>query len=316
MEMFKASHVDVWYGQLMRHLLVHGSRKENERTGTGTLSCSGGSVRFDLADRFPALTLKKTGLDAAFGEIECFIKGQSADIGWLHDRGIHIWDEWADHNTGQLGPVYGVQWRAWKAPAYHDGNRIHDERTIDQLAILVDDLRNDPWSRRMIVEGWNVADLPLRGVDPHLQGARGKMALPPCPKSFQCVMRKPHAPVMDLVLYIRSSDSFLGLPFNIAQYAFLAHALARSCGAAVGDLIVHFGDVHLYLNHVDQAGEVVRRYNDLNADLVIDGPDSLANPQLVWANDAPLLPWDIDTRKDLFINHYFPQAHIAGKVAV
>jgi len=219
------------YLELMRRVLDDGARK-NDRTGTGTLSVFGHQLRFDLEDGFPLVTTKKVHLHSVVGELLWFIRGDS-NVRWLQEHGITIWDEWADEN-GDLGPVYGHQWRSWSAP---------DGRTIDQLQAVIDGIRDDPDSRRHVVSAWNVADLP-------------RMALAPCHALFQFYVAGDR---LSCQLYQRSADVFLGVPFNIASYALLTHMVAQVTGLRPGDFVHTLGDAHLYLNHVDQAREQLGR---------------------------------------------------------
>ncbi len=222
------------YLDLLRRILDEGVEK-SDRTGTGTLSVFGHQMRFDLnpatGGGFPLVTTKKIHTRSVFGELLWFLRGDT-NVKWLQDRGITIWDEWADEN-GDLGPVYGYQWRSWPTP---------DGRHVDQIARLVDGIRTRPDSRRHIVSAWNVAD-----VD--------DMALPPCHTMFQFyVSPQPDGPGrLSCQLYQRSADTFLGVPFNIASYALLTHMVAQVTGLEVGDFVHTLGDAHLYLNHVDQA---------------------------------------------------------------
>ena len=213
------------YLDLMRHILDTGNRK-TDRTGTGTLSVFGYQTRFDLAAGFPAVTTKKLHMKSVVGELIWFLQG-STNVRWLQERGISIWDEWADAD-GELGPVYGSQWRSWPTP---DGGHI------DQLARVVDSIRTNPDSRRHIVSAWNVAE-----VD--------DMALPPCHTMFQFYVADGR---LSCQLYQRSADVFLGVPFNIASYALLTQMVAQVCDLAPGEFVHTFGDAHLYLNHLDQA---------------------------------------------------------------
>lgn len=225
------------YLDLLRHVLYDGSRKE-DRTGTGTLSVFGHQMRFDLAAGFPAVTTKKLHLRSVFGELLWFLRGDT-NVAWLHDRGISIWDEWADGN-GDLGPIYGHQWRSWPTP---------DGEAVDQLARVIEQIRTNPDSRRLIVSAWNVAD-----VD--------KMALPPCHTLFQFYVAPPDGSGhrrLSCQLYQRSADVFLGVPFNIASYALLTSMVAQVTGLRVGEFVHTIGDAHLYLNHVDQAREQLSR---------------------------------------------------------
>lgn len=311
MNPFECQHVDLWYGAVINYLLQHGDLK-TDRTGVGTLSASGASVRFDLQKQAPFVTLKKTNLEWSFGEMEWFLSGKCDNVRWLQERGIPIWDNFAD-DDGNVGPIYGVQWRHWKTPSKHDGLLRQEPREVDQVAAMLRDLLTDPWSRRMIVEGWNPQVLPDPAYKPREQAALGRMALPPCHKSFQAIMRNKEDPVLDLVVYIRSSDTFLGLPFNIAQYTFLTHALAKYVGAKVGHLVVHLGDVHLYLNHVDQARKLVDRWEKTTGDIIVGNLD-LPRPQLQLPGERQL-PWDIDTL-GLIVSDYTPQGFLGGPIAV
>jgi thymidylate synthase len=218
------------YLDLVRRILDEGVEK-SDRTGTGTLSVFGHQMRFDLRAGFPLVTTKKVHTRSVFAELLWFLRGDT-NVKWLQDRGVTIWDEWADEN-GDLGPVYGYQWRSWPAP---------DGRHIDQLAQVVEQIRRDPDSRRHIVSAWNVADIPA-------------MALAPCHTMFQFYV----APEADgpgrlsCQLYQRSADVFLGVPFNIASYALLTHMVAQVTGLGVGDFVHTLGDAHLYTNHLEQA---------------------------------------------------------------
>ncbi len=213
------------YLDLLGRILAEGAEK-NDRTGTGTLSVFGNQMRFDLTDGFPLLTTKKLHLKSIIYELLWFLKGDT-NIGFLKEHGVSIWDEWADEN-GDLGPVYGHQWRSW--PDYHGG-------TIDQIRNVIEQIRHTPDSRRMIVSAWNVAE-----VD--------KMALPPCHTMFQFYVADGR---LSLQLYQRSADTFLGVPFNIASYALLLQMVAQVTGLEAGDFIHTTGDTHLYLNHLEQA---------------------------------------------------------------
>ncbi len=219
------------YLDLMKHVLEHGTRK-NDRTGTGTLSVFGPQMRFDLAAGFPLLTTKKVHLKSIIHELLWFLKGET-NIRYLQDNGVTIWDEWAD-KKGDLGPVYGYQWRSWPAP---------DGRHIDQIGQVIDQIRNNPDSRRLIVSAWNVADLP-------------RMALLPCHAFFQFYVAEGR---LSCQLYQRSADFFLGVPFNIASYALLTMMVAQTCRLKLGEFVHTFGDAHLYLNHLDQAREQLSR---------------------------------------------------------
>jgi thymidylate synthase len=213
------------YHDLLQHVLDKGTRKE-DRTGTGTLSVFGYQMRFDLNEGFPLVTTKKIHVKSVIHELLWFLQG-STNIAYLKENGVRIWDEWADEN-GELGPVYGKQWRSWSAP---------DGQTIDQLAQVVHQLKHNPDSRRIIVSAWNVADVP-------------NMKLPPCHALFQFYVADGR---LSCQLYQRSADIFLGVPFNIASYALLTLMLAQTCGLQPGEFIWTGGDTHLYLNHLEQA---------------------------------------------------------------
>jgi thymidylate synthase len=213
------------YLDLLELVLKDGTRKQ-DRTGTGTLSIFGHQLRFDLAAGFPAVTTKRLHLKSVVGELIWFLQG-STNVRWLQERGISIWDEWADEN-GELGPVYGHQWRSWPAP-----NGEH----IDQIARVIQSIRTTPDSRRHIVSAWNVAE-----VD--------SMALPPCHTMFQFYVAEGR---LSCQLYQRSADVFLGVPFNIASYALLTHMVAQVTGLQPGEFVHTFGDAHLYVNHLEQA---------------------------------------------------------------
>jgi len=213
------------YLDLMRHILEHGHRK-SDRTGVGTLSLFGWQMRFDLSAGFPLLTTKKVHLKSIIHELLWFLRGDT-NIRYLQERGVSIWDEWADA-SGELGPVYGAQWRAWQAP---------DGRRVDQIAQLVHGLQRNPDSRRHIVSAWNPADVE-------------RTKLPPCHVLFQFYVADAR---LSCQLYQRSADVFLGVPFNIASYALLTLMLAQVCGYRPGEFVHTFGDAHLYVNHLEQA---------------------------------------------------------------
>ncbi len=213
------------YLDLLDHVLTHGVEK-SDRTGTGTRSVFGHQMRFDLSEGFPLLTTKKLHTRSIFGELLWFLRG-STNVGWLHENGITIWDEWADAN-GDLGPIYGYQWRSWPTP---DGGHV------DQIRTVIESIRTNPDSRRHIVSAWNVGQL-------------SQMALPPCHAFFQFYVADGK---LSCQLYQRSADIFLGVPFNIASYALLTHLIAQVTGLGVGDLVHTLGDAHLYSNHLEQA---------------------------------------------------------------
>jgi thymidylate synthase len=213
------------YLDLLRHIIDHGAEK-NDRTGTGTLSVFGYQMRFDLAEGFPVLTTKKLHLKSIIYELLWFLKG-STNVRWLQERGVGIWDEWADEN-GDLGPVYGKQWRSWQGSG---------GETVDQIASVISEIKRNPDSRRLVVNAWNVSDLP-------------NMRLAPCHVLFQFYVAGGR---LSCHLYQRSADVFLGVPFNIASYALLTMMIAQVCDLAAGDFVHSFGDAHLYLNHLEQA---------------------------------------------------------------
>lgn len=219
------------YLQLVRHTLGHGVLR-SDRTGTGTLSVFGYQMRFDLGDGFPLLTTKKLHLRSIIYELLWFLRGDT-NVRYLNENKVTIWDEWADAN-GELGPVYGYQWRSWPAP---------DGRDIDQISGVIDEIKRNPSSRRLVVSAWNVADLD-------------RMALAPCHALFQFYVAEGK---LSCQLYQRSADIFLGVPFNLASYALLTMMVAQVCDLAPGDFVYTLGDTHLYVNHLDQAREQLTR---------------------------------------------------------
>lgn len=261
------------YLDLMRHVRDHGARKD-DRTGTGTLSVLGHQMRFDLARGFPVLTTKKLHLRSIIHELLWFLKGDT-NIKYLRDNGVTIWDEWADEK-GDLGPVYGAQWRSWPT---------RDGKTIDQIADVIARIRKNPDSRRLIVTAWNPAD-----VD--------KMALPPCHCLFQFYVANGR---LSCQLYQRSADIFIGVPFNIASYALLTHMVAHVTGLKVGEFVHTLGDAHLYLNHLDQANEQLQR-------------EPLPLPRLIIKRDVKDI--DGFRYEDFEIAGYQSHPHIAAPVAV
>jgi thymidylate synthase len=261
------------YHELMRHVLEHGAPKE-DRTGTGTLSVFGWQMRFDLNDGFPLVTTKKLHLRSIIHELLWFLQG-STNVAYLREHKVSIWDEWADEQ-GELGPVYGRQWRSWPTP---------DGRHIDQIAEVLQQLRTNPDSRRMIVSAWNVAEIP-------------EMALAPCHALFQFYVAQGK---LSCQLYQRSADIFLGVPFNIASYALLTHMVAQQVGLKPGDFVWTGGDCHLYSNHLEQARLQLSRE-----------PYSL--PKLSIARK----PEDLFSYRyeDFVIEGYQSHPHIAAPVAV
>lgn len=232
------------YLDLMRHVLEHGHRK-TDRTGTGTISVFGYQMRFNLQQGFPLVTTKKCHLRSIIHELLWFLKGET-NIGYLKDNGVSIWDEWATAE-GELGPVYGAQWRSWQAA---------DGSVIDQISQLISDIKRTPDSRRLIVSAWNPAVLPDTSVSPKQNAALGKQALPPCHTLFQFYVNDGK---LSCQLYQRSADIFLGVPFNIASYALLTLMVAQVCDLQPGDFVHTFGDAHLYLNHLDQVNTQLAR---------------------------------------------------------
>ncbi|WP_127021362.1 thymidylate synthase [Rheinheimera mangrovi] len=232
------------YLDLMRHVLEHGHKK-SDRTGTGTISVFGYQMRFDLSQGFPLVTTKKCHLRSIIHELLWFLKGDT-NIQYLKDNKVSIWDEWATEQ-GDLGPVYGAQWRSWQTP---------DGRGIDQISQLIHDIKTNPDSRRLIVSGWNPAVLPDTKFSPKDNAAMGKQALPPCHTLFQFYV---HDGKLSCQLYQRSADIFLGVPFNIASYALLTMMVAQVCDLTPGDFVHTFGDAHLYSNHMDQVNEQLSR---------------------------------------------------------
>ena len=224
------------YLDLMREIAETGTDR-GDRTGTGTRSLFGRQLRFDLRQGFPLLTTKKVHLKSVVYELLWFLAGDT-NKQWLNDHGVTIWDEWALED-GDLGPVYGKQWRSWSCP---------DGSTIDQIAQVVEQIKRTPNSRRLIVSGWNPADLPDETQSPQDNVRAGKAALPPCHTLFQFYVANGE---LSCQLYQRSADYFLGVPFNIASYALLTHMVAQQCELKVGDFVHTFGDLHLYLNHLD-----------------------------------------------------------------
>ncbi len=261
------------YLDLMRHVREHGARKE-DRTGTGTLSVFGHQMRFDLSAGFPALTTKKLHLRSIIHELLWFLSGET-NVRYLHENGVTIWDEWADEN-GDLGPIYGYQWRSWPAPG---------GRYIDQVAQVLEQIRRTPDSRRIIVSAWNVGELD-------------RMALPPCHAFFQFYVADGR---LSCQLYQRSADIFLGVPFNIASYALLTMMIAQVSQLVPGDFVHTLGDAHLYLNHLEQADlQLTREPRQL--------PRIRLNPDVTSLFDFRY--------QDFHLEDYDPHPHIKAPVAV
>ncbi len=261
------------YLDLLRHILENGTDK-NDRTGTGTRSVFGYQMRFDLADGFPLLTTKKLHLKSIIHELLWFLRGDT-NVKYLQDNGVRIWNEWADKN-GDLGHIYGYQWRSWPTP---DGD------SIDQIANVVDQIRRNPDSRRLIVSAWNVADIP-------------NMQLPPCHAFFQFYVADGR---LSLQLYQRSADTFLGVPFNIASYALLLLMMAQVTGLKPGEFIHTFGDVHIYRNHFEQARlQLSREPRPI--------PRMIINPDVKSIFDFKF--------EDFTLEGYNPYPHIKAEVSV
>jgi thymidylate synthase len=261
------------YLDLMAHVLERGSRRE-DRTGTGTLGVFGYQMRFDLAQGFPMVTTKKLHWRSIAHELLWFLRGET-NIAYLKANGVSIWDEWADED-GDLGPVYGAQWRSWAAP---------DGRTVDQIADVIDRINTDPNSRRLVVSAWNPSDVDA-------------MALPPCHCLFQFYVQDGR---LSCQLYQRSADIFLGVPFNIASYALLTEMIAHVTGLKPGEFVHTLGDAHLYLNHLDQAERQLAR-------------DPLPLPSLRFTRTVPSV--DDFAYEDLALEGYEAHPHIAAPVAV
>jgi thymidylate synthase len=244
------------YLELLRDVIDNG-RDKADRTGVGTRALFGRQVRFDLAAGFPLVTTKKIHVKSVIFELLWFLSG-STDNRWLKERGVRIWDEWATEE-GKLGPIYGRQWRSWPCP---------DGATIDQMEDLIEAIRTNPDSRRLVVSAWNPAELPLDGIPPRDNAARGRMALAPCHCLFQFFVQDGR---LSCQLYQRSADLFLGVPFNIASYALLTHMVAQQCDLVPGELVHTFGDLHLYKNHLtrDIVFEQLRREPRPLPDLVL-----------------------------------------------
>ncbi len=261
------------YLKLMEHVLENGTKK-HDRTGTGTLSIFGAQMRFNLEKGFPLLTTKKLHLRSIIHELLWFLKGDT-NIKYLKENNVRIWDEWADEN-GDLGPVYGHQWRSWKS---------NEGIIIDQIFDLITNIKKNPNSRRLIVSAWNVGEIP-------------KMALPPCHSFFQFYVANNK---LSCQLYQRSADVFLGLPFNIASYSLLCMMIAQVCNLGIGDFVHTLGDTHLYLNHLEQAKTQLKR-------IPKELPQMKINPKIKNIDDFSF--------EDFNLINYNPDPHIKASVAI
>jgi thymidylate synthase len=274
------------YLDLMRHVRDNGIRKE-DRTGTGTLSVFGHQMRFNLAEGFPLVTTKKCHMRSIIHELLWFLRGDT-NVRYLQENGVRIWNEWATE-SGELGPVYGAQWRSWATP---------DGGVIDQISEVIEQIKRKPHSRRLIVSAWNPAVLPDESISPQANAAAGKMALPPCHTLFQFYVLENR---LSCQLYQRSADIFLGVPFNIASYALLTMMVAQATGLQPGDFVHTFGDAHLYTNHLEQVETQLAR-------------EPLPLPSL-WLN--PEVKNIFDFRfEDFELRDYQHHPHIAAPIAV
>lgn len=274
------------YLDLLRDILDHGVEK-SDRTGTGTISVFGRQFRHDLNDGFPLITTKKVHFKSIANELIWFLNG-GTNIKWLQENGVTIWDEWATEE-GELGPIYGKQWTAWPT---------REGSTINQIDYVVDLLKNKPDSRRILFHGWNVEYLPEESISPVENARRGRMALPPCHLLYQFYVADNS---LSAQLYIRSSDSMLGLPYNLASLGLLTHMLAQQCDLGVGEIIITTGDSHIYTNHLEQISlQMSREPRPLPTLQIMRRPDSIYDYRY----------------EDFQILDYDPHPHIAAPVAV
>ena len=274
------------YLDLLRDISENGTDR-GDRTGTGTRSVFGRQLRFDLEAGFPIVTTKRVHFKSVVNELIWFLSGDT-NTAWLKENGVSIWDEWATE-AGDLGPVYGAQWRSWPS---------RDGATIDQIAYVLDCLQNRPESRRILFHAWNVEYLPDESLSPQENARAGRMALPPCHLLYQFYVQQGR---LSALLYIRSSDTFLGLPFNIASVALLTHMLAQQSGLGVGEVVISLGDAHIYSNHREQVATQLARTPG-------------ASPRLVIHRCPPsLFEYKFD---DFELQGYEPQPPIAAPVAV
>ena len=274
------------YLDLLRDIRDHGVDR-GDRTGTGTRSVFGRQLRFDLTEGFPLLTTKRVHFKSVANELIWFLSGDT-NTRWLRDNGVSIWDEWATED-GDLGPVYGAQWHAWPT---------RDGGTINQIDYVVDCLKHRPESRRILFHAWNVEYLPDETISPQDNVRAGKMALPPCHLLYQFYVGRG---ALSAQLYIRSSDAFLGLPFNIASVALLVHMLAQQCDLEPGEVVVTLGDAHLYSNHGDQVETQLQR-----APMALPRLELIRRPDSIYGYQF----------EDFQLIGYEPAAHIAAPVAI
>lgn len=274
------------YLDLMRHVRDHGVRKD-DRTGTGTLSVFGYQMRFNLSEGFPLVTTKKCHVRSIIHELLWFLRGET-NIAYLQENGVRIWNDWATE-AGELGPVYGAQWRAWP---------MHDGRALDQISEVIEQIKRKPHSRRLLVSAWNPEYLPDESVPPHENAAQGKMALPPCHTLFQFYVLEGK---LSCQLYQRSADIFLGVPFNIASYALLTLMVAQVTGLEPGDFVHTFGDAHLYLNHLEQVETQLAREP-------LPLPQMRLNPEVTDIFDFKF--------EDFELVNYRSHAHISAPIAI
>lgn len=274
------------YLDLLKDIRDNGASR-GDRTGTGTRSVFGRQLRFDLRAGFPLLTTKKVHFKSVVNELIWFLKGDT-NTAWLRENGVSIWDEWATE-AGDLGPLYGAQWRRWPT---------RDGGSVDQLAYVLDCLRNRPESRRILFHGWNVEYLPDETLSPQENVQAGRMALPPCHLLYQFYVQDG---CLSALLFIRSSDTFLGLPFNIASVALLTHMLAQQADLGVADIVISLGDAHIYSNHSEQVNTQLSR-----------SPGPLPQLQILRRPDS-LFEYCYE---DFSLTGYEPQAHISAPVAI
>ncbi len=274
------------YLDLLTDIRDNGTRRD-DRTGTGTRSVFGRQLRFDLRAGFPLLTTKKVHFKSVVNELIWFLNGDT-NTAWLREHGVSIWDEWATED-GDLGPLYGAQWRRWPT---------RDGQAVDQIAYVLDCLRNRPESRRILFHGWNVEYLPDEALSPQENVRAGRMALPPCHLLYQFYVVDGR---LSALLFIRSSDTFLGLPFNIASVALLTHMLAQQADLEVADIVISLGDAHIYANHTEQVETQLSRTPGPLPELrILRRPESLFDYRY----------------EDFSLEGYAPQAHIAAPVAI